>query len=491
MLPHALAASARKRAVAENRPVLVSFTERAPDLDPIAVLESVERNRDQLNGTTSHWRDGMMYWSRPDEGFTLAGVGAAATLTAEGPDRFSAIDEQWSQLLANSLTNAKHGERLPGPVLMGGFAFDDRPASGTWASFPGAHLIVPRLLITAGDGKCWSTLSWLVGPDGECDMDLDALLKLRENALESHASPSTSSLIDDPVESAEYRDSMPASDWRQMVSNAVDVIRSGDMQKVVLARAVETTSSRDLSVFDLLRCLSFSHKSSFVFGYWREDSAFVGASPERLVRLDGRNVSASSLAGTIRRGSTPEEDGQLAEQLTSSSKDQAEHAAVRNFLRRNLAEVCDDVVAAQTPALLTLPHVHHLHTAVTGRLRSDNSLLELVGRLHPTPAVGGSPSEKALEFIRENERLDRGWYAAPIGWVGRDAGEFAVALRSGLITGTNAMLFAGCGIVSDSDPEQELAESVLKLRPMQTAIAATLASPTSDSTIVAGSEHLQ
>ncbi len=492
MLPHALAASARARAIAENRPVLVSFTERVPDLDPLSVLAGVESGL-EFNCLAEHAAAGMMYWTRPDDHFTLAGLGAAATLTAEGPGRFASIDRSWSEMIKGSLMNGDRSERLPGPVLMGGFAFDgDGPRSHTWRDFPSAHLIVPRMLLTAGDGKCWSTFSWMVSPDGEPDIALDTLIELRDSVLACEASISNvETALNDPAEAPVFRDSLDANPWREMVSHAVDAIRAGEMQKVVLARTVEATTSRALSVFELLRHLRTSHSSSFVFGYWRKESAFLGASPERLVRIDGRSVRASSLAGTVRRGVDQTEDEALAAQLVASSKDQAEHAAVRNALRAKLAEVCDDVVAAVSPALLTLPHVHHLHTAVTGRLRSDNSLLDLVGRLHPTPAVGGSPRGKALDFIRENERLDRGWYAAPIGWVGRDAGEFAVALRSGVISGSDAVLFAGCGIVADSDPDEELAESILKLQPMESAIASALTSPTSDSTTVAGSEHLQ
>lgn len=489
---NALAASARARAIAENRPVLVSFTERAPDLDPLTILASADGGL-EFSGLNEHATRGMMYWTHPDEDFTLAGFGAVATLTAEGPGRFSSIDRSWSELINGSMMNGNPSERLPGPVLMGGFAFNsDGPRSDAWRSFPAAHFIVPRIQITASAGKCWSTCSWMVAADGEPDVDLAALIALRDNLVETGRSTSNPCAPpDDAAEPPVFRDSLDAKVWREMVSQAVDAIRAGEMHKVVLARSVEATAHGSLSVFELLRNLRTAHTGSFVFGYWRNASAFVGASPERLVRLDGRSVRASSLAGTVRRGVDQAEDEKLAAQLVASSKDQAEHAAVRNALRAKLAEVCDDVVAALSPALLTLPHVHHLHTAVTGRLRSDNSLLDLVGRLHPTPAVGGSPRGKALEFIQNYEQLDRGWYAAPVGWVGRDAGEFAVALRSGVITGTEATLFAGCGIVADSDPDQELAESILKLQPMESAIAAALASPASASTIVAGSEHLQ
>jgi isochorismate synthase EntC len=137
-----------------------------------------------------------------------------------------------------------------------------------------------------------------------------------------------------------------------------------------------------------------------------------------------------------------------------------------------LGLLCDDVTAADGPALLSLPNVHHLHTAVRARLRDPHTILQLVAQLHPTPAVGGAPRNAALRFIREHEQMDRGWYAAPIGWLQRNRGEFAVALRSALVTGAQASLFAGCGVVADSDPDQEYAESLLKLRPMESALAA-------------------
>jgi isochorismate synthase EntC len=145
---------------------------------------------------------------------------------------------------------------------------------------------------------------------------------------------------------------------------------------------------------------------------------------------------------------------------------------VRQALCTGLARLGDDVTASDEPALLSLPHVHHLYTAVRARLRDPHTILQLVAQLHPTPAVGGEPRNAALRFIREHEKMDRGWYAAPIGWLQRDHGEFAVALRSALIQGAAASLFAGCGVVADSDPDQEYAESLLKLRPMQAALAA-------------------
>jgi isochorismate synthase len=265
------------------------------------------------------------------------------------------------------------------------------------------------------------------------------------------------------------------SRYADLVSRAISSIRTGDFDKVVLARGVNAESETEIDPFAVIRALRAVHTGAFVFGIWSGDKVFAGASPELLVRQERGGVRASSLAGTIERGRNPEDDAARARQLEASAKDRAEHAAVRDALYEALAEACDNVVAPETPVILSLSNVHHLHTPLKANLREGKSLLDLVERLHPTPAVGGTPRDAALGFIRENEKLDRGWYAAPVGWIGESSGEFAVALRSALIHGEHATLYAGCGIVMDSDPEMEVEESNLKLQAMKSALTASLA----------------
>lgn len=471
----ALLATARERARAQNRPVLVSMTQRAPRLDPLEGLESLSNAAGSNSVVAELVAEGRMYWTCPRDEFVIAGVGAVATFAPDGPDRFASVENDWTALLeAAVIDNQDEGTPGIGPLLMGGFAFDaNTPQTGLWEGFPGAHLIVPRLLMTSTSEKSWVSIAMMVGADGVADVDLDALTTLLEQTGGFTLRCGHRSIGDAGAQILQFSESRSAADWRSLVGTAVSDICAGEMQKVVLARDVHGTATDDIDIFETLIHLRDTHQNSFVFGYWRGDSAFIGASPERLVRLDGRDVRASSLAGTEKRGATPEEDSALAALLLTSTKDLAEHAAVRDALYDALSEISDDVEAAETPSLLTLPHLHHLHTPVKARLREGHSLLDVVARLHPTPAVGGTPREAALRFIKENEQLDRGWYAAPIGWIGRDSGEFAVALRSAVIAGPEATLFAGCGIVADSDPELEYRESVLKLRPMQLAIFAT------------------
>ncbi len=473
-----LYAKARTEAVARGEPVLMSWSEVVPVLDPLAWLASIVQAAEDDPSIASLVSEGCAYWSRPAEGFAFSGVGAAIALTPDGQGRFRSADLQWSKLLDGLVTDgvdedgpSNQIDNFARPILTGGFAFDSHGATSTeWQDFSSAHLIVPSLLLaTAGTA---SRITFSVMIDSlEDEATLGTLSRLRLMALAP---------VDDSGRQAEhgrpamvsYSSELPVSAWRELVSDAVDEINRGRFEKVVLARAVRASADGDLDPFALLRHLTIENTEAFVFGFWRGSNVFLGASPERLVRLDGRLVRASSLAGTARRYRDTAKDEATVAELFASAKERAEHALVRDALERVLEEVCADIDAPAEPEVLSLSQVHHLHTAVRGQLRPGHSLLDVVERLHPTPAVGGSPRGAALAFIDEREGLDRGWYSGPVGWVGLHGGEFAVALRAGLVAGSSALLFAGCGIVTGSDPALELAESMLKLKPMQSALEA-------------------
>ena len=468
----ALVADARDRATATGRPVLVSASEEIPSRDPLTALEAAEA----VGGADAELAElvqaGRMVWAHPRADLTLAGFGAAATIAPSGVDRFAQADAAWRALLADALTDdANASAPATGPLLTGGFSFAvEGPHSPAWQGFPSTHLIVPALRVTSTAGATVLTLSTLVQRDGTSSVSVDALARLRMALLAAPARLTVDA--GDGGGRLRFASVRPTADWRAVVREAVAEIGRGAMDKVVLARAVRAATPNAVGIPALLDHLRATYHNAYVFAYWRGERAFVGASPERLVSLTGGVVDASSLAGSARRGATVKEDAALAAGLMSSGKDRAEHALVRGALRTALGQFCDDVTSRDEPSLLTLPNVHHLYTAVRGRLRAGHSLLELAGVLHPTPAVGGDPREPALRFIREHEQLDRGWYAGPIGWIGREDGELAVALRSALVGESEAILFAGCGIVAGSDPDRELAESEVKLRAMESALAA-------------------
>jgi isochorismate synthase len=261
--------------------------------------------------------------------------------------------------------------------------------------------------------------------------------------------------------------------WKTLVGTLAGGIRHGQLgvDKVVLARAHQLRRSTPFNVAAALRRLAADYPGCTVFAVAHGKACFLGATPERLIGLRDGTASTVALAGSVPRGATPSQDAALADELLGSPKERSEHAIVVGALQEGLAQVCTRVVADARPRVEKLANLQHLLTLVRGTVAPGTSVLDLVERLHPTPAIGGFPRQRALELIRAYEALDRGWYGGPVGWVNRDGeGEFVVGIRSALLRGGSATLFAGCGIVADSNPEAEYVESNWKLRPMQAAL---------------------
>lgn len=259
--------------------------------------------------------------------------------------------------------------------------------------------------------------------------------------------------------------------WKQSVSQVAQEIQAGKMDKLVLAREIRLESEDAFASSKILNQLWKRQPSSFLFAVEREGACFLGASPERLVKRDGDRLVSTCIAGTTRRGRDWEEDWTFGQELLSDPKNRVEHQVVVEMIREAFQQGCSHVRVPEEPTLYQVRDVQHLFTPVEGRAKLGTTLLSMVEQLHPTPALGGYPREVAMTRIRELEVMDRGWYAAPLGWVDfRGDGEFACGIRSGLIRGQTASLFAGCGIVGDSDPNSEYEETRMKFRPMLSAI---------------------
>lgn len=400
----------------------------------------------------------------PASGRARVGVGRIAAVAAGGPDRFREASTRAAALLARVESAGDPGPTAAGPALLGGFAFDDRPGSGAWRGFGSADLVLPELLLVSEDDASWLCALGTLRSGGEAASRsrLDARIAAWQHRIQ-HTAPLPRPAA---VAAQEHRvtpDRAPAA-FCETVEDGIDAIAAGEFEKVVLARSLSVTRPGGFAPLELLRDLRASLPTSATFLVGRADGIFLGATPERLLRRDGRSVRTAAVAGTAARGRNPEEDRRLARALVESKKEQAEHDVVLRFLRERLAEHADEVEHLEAPELLPLEGMQHLRTPVTARLRSDVSALELAGALHPTPAVCGAPAGPALAFLREYESLDRGWYAGPIGWTDAAGdGEFWVALRCGLLRGDSVRLFAGAGVVADSNPAAELRETRLKL----------------------------
>ena len=439
---------ARARARQLGRPVLASWSEPIVAMDPIDVL------LDDPDGP-------QMFWASADRAFAAAGIGAACTIEPVGAQRFADGGAAAARLYADAII-----EPAPmRPLLMGGFAFDATGAANAWRGFGASSLVVPRLLVRRRGEDCVVTLSARVSYDTDIEETAADLEALQERVIVPDVPERPPLAIQTTVE-----DTVPGEEWRRLVTSAVAAIQAGRLEKVVVARE-ELAPIPDVDVRAALRQLHDSNPGAFIYGIWRAGRVLIGASPELLVRVHGREMATSVLAGSTRRGASAAEDSTLGQALTASLKDREEHTIVRRELEAALSAVCDTVQVSARPDLMTLSHVQHLHTAVRGRLREGRTAFDVMERLHPTPAVGGAPREAALAFIRNHEGIDRGWYAGPVGWCDDSHAEFAVALRCVLIGGGTARLYAGCGIVAQSDPVAEWEESQLKLRPALEALS--------------------
>ena len=258
---------------------------------------------------------------------------------------------------------------------------------------------------------------------------------------------------------------MPPEHYEDAVARAVERIRAGVLDKVVLAREVQVHAASAHDAGALLGVLREAFHECHVFAVGRGEEVFLAASPELLVRREGLRTGTLALAGSTRRSADPAVDGHLGEQLLRSEKDREEQAIVVRRIVRALQPLSVWVTPAEEPVLAKVANIQHLATPIRAQLREPVSVVDLAGALHPTPAVGGEPLEAAAPLIPALEGLDRGWYAGPVGWVDEhEDGEFCVALRCALLTGRVARCYAGVGVVRDSDPAAELAETEVKLQ---------------------------
>ncbi|MDZ7746095.1 MAG: isochorismate synthase [Halobacteriales archaeon] len=405
-----------------------------------------------------------VFWSGDGEQ-TVIGSGAAATLTAAGENRFADVREAADRLFTQGDVHA--GTEAARPRLFGGFAFHDEHdmGEGPWGAFPSAQFVLPRRQVTYTDDAAWLTVNG-VGPGStaeavsdEVDTTAAKLANLPDS--EPRRSPSV----------VERERTTTKAAWRASVTDATDRIAAGELRKVVLAMALCARLDGPLAAHEVTARLADTYPDCYRFlfeptGDTDPTPAFIGATPERLATLRGRTLATGALAGTTGRGDTPTEDEWLADELRRDEKNIHEHEIVVDAIRNQLSPVAASISTGKRD-VRRLATVQHLETPITATLADDEHVLTLVEALHPTPAVGGLPPDRALATIRDTESFDRGWYAAPVGWFDAAGhGSFAVAIRSAVTAGDTATLFAGVGIVEDSDPDAEWDEVQLKYRPM-------------------------
>jgi len=390
----------------------------------------------------------LVAWSSNE--LTIVGIGAARELRGRGEAR-------WTDVIAAART-LEAGPVIGGdvrPRLVGGVAFAPGAADrAPWTGFGDAWFVLPRWTYLRDGARAHLVLA----------VDADEAAhgaRWREELAVLQGAVATSFVTrpQPPMLELERGD---ADAWRAQIRAITNAIARGECAKIVAARSAVVALAGEARPADLLAELDARHAECVrVLVRPPGGGALLAATPERLVRLDGSTVACDALAGSCARG-----DG-AREALLASSKDRREHDLVVSAVTGALRELGAEVEVPDAPRVRTLRHVLHLHTPIAARLAGRRHVLELAASLHPTPAVGGTPTRLATEWIAAREALPRGWYAAPVGWFDLDGnGELAVAIRSGVLAGDRAHLWAGAGIVAGSDPDRELAETDVKLRAM-------------------------
>jgi len=394
------------------------------------------------------------YWSSRTEEAPVATVGAADVVEGgERPVNFDRLHRRLASRLSQTDAPVRY---------YGGVRFDaahpgeqDDVAPG-WRPFGTYRFVLPRFELRAREDSTTLTCNLVLPRDAaRRDVLVEAV-----HALAPPRRPATGGLPQ-PF----GRTDVPNQEgWTRMIRWVLDAISNRSLDKVVLARRVALELEASLDPFFVMQHLKRATPRCFHFAVRPANGpTFLGASPERLFRRDGERVLSEAVAGTRKRGETPAADAALRDELMQSPKERREHAFVQEAIREELETLCTAVDAPDTPSDLALARGRHLHSRLTGTLRSRTSAVDLLRALHPTPAVGGVPTDDALDVIHTREPFDRGWYAGPVGWIGADAAEFAVAIRSGLVQGDRLALFSGAGIVDGSDPEREWEEIEQKI----------------------------
>ena len=408
------------------------------------------------------------YWQNREKTFTLVGLGHAYTITSQSEEqRFDDVEQQWKKLTQHVVTN----DQALQPILFGGFTFDpENGVSGEWEGMPQAFFAVATYQLVMRNDHVYISTNYIA--ERENPQVFEQLCKKRDElmhtaqvkALKTYSKPIVKSSFEPYKE--EYLES---------IKQVTTLIRQKEADKVVIARSLALQFEEAVSSPNVLSQIILEQPESYLFGLEHQDKLFFGASPERLVKVEKSYAYSSCVAGSVKRGKNAEEDEKLGQSLLNDAKNRSEHQYVVDMIGNTFKENCSKYDIPSQPKLLKIRDIQHLFTPVEGQLKNNATILQLVKTLHPTPALGGVPRNRAMEVIREYEPMNRGYYAAPIGWLDAEGnGEFAVAIRSALLLQDKAFLYAGGGIVADSEPQSEYEETLVKFRPMIRALGGQL-----------------
>lgn len=443
----------REAAQAKGHFQIASISLAVKHIAPLAVLQSIYEPKEL-----------HCYIERASDDEAVAAAEAVVQAQFNGPDRFAQVKAFAEEILENTITVGDLKEAFTGPHFFTAFTFDDSVPEG--AAFPAATVFLPRWQVSRSNGKYGAVANLKI----EADTDIDSLVMRVWGAYRKFGAfdylPDLAQGDTSAQPKVETRRELAPDVYPAAVTRVLESIKQGAYEKIVLARGIELEADRPWQPLDTLNRLRERFAGCFTFSFSGDNaSSFIGATPERLLQIRNGRLLTEAIAGSAPRGQTAGEDAKYACALLESEKDLHEHICVRDSILRRLEKVGVVGQAEANPQLLLLANVQHLRTRIEAEVGESVHLLDILLEMHPTPAVGGSPREKAVPCIADLEQIERGLYAGVVGWFNHlNEGEMIVGIRSALIEGKFARLYAGAGIVEGSDPEKEMRETEMKLR---------------------------
>jgi menaquinone-specific isochorismate synthase len=425
-------------------------------VDPLVVLDKLTQAND-IN----------FYFENQAKGEAIAAIDSVTKLEIDGKDRFHQAEYFIKSCLKNIINFGNNQPTFAEPHFFCYFSFFDYNSQIDYP-FPSATVFLPRWQISVKNKRCILVNNIIIKASTNVE---NILQNLQDKIVQIQSLEYTSANLEQLPTKFSKQSVTNAQDFKRAVGSAVEKIRSSHLSKIVLANALDVKSNHNFNLFKSLNNLRQIHPNCYIFSTSNgKGQNFIGASPERLISINNQELISDALAGSAPRGKTPAEDAANANRLLNSIKERHEHSLVIDFITQRLTQLglLPQVLA---PRLRQLSNIQHLWTPITATVPANVHPLKIVSQLHPTPAVAGATRDFACAEIRRYESFERGLYAAPLGWVDASGNcEFIVGIRSALIDGDRARLYAGAGIVAGSDPEKEFAEVQLKLQALLKAL---------------------
>ncbi|MEH2281318.1 MAG: isochorismate synthase MenF [Nostoc sp.] len=446
----------QEKCVKNNCRQIVSISQEIDLVDPLLVLDKLTQ-ANEIN----------FYFEDRGKGEAIAAIDAVAKLQIDGADRFSQAEYFIKSCLTNIINFGNVNQPFSGPHFFCYFSFFDKNAQVDYP-FPSATIFLPRWQVAVKNQRCVLVTNIIIN----ANVNIQTLLENLQNKIEFIQSLEYYSANLDCFSAKLYKKSATnAAQFKRSVVSALEKIRSSHLSKIVLADILDVKSTEHFDLIKSLNNLRQIHPNCYIFSTSNgKGQNFIGASPERLISINNQQLITDALAGSAPRGKTPAEDAANANRLLNSEKEKHEHSLVLDFITQRLSQLglLPQILA---PRLRQLSNIQHLWTPISAVVPANIHPLKIVGQLHPTPAVAGAARDVACAEIRLYESFERGLYAAPLGWIDSQGNcEFIVGIRSALIDGDRARLYAGAGIVAGSDPDKEFAEVQLKLQALLKAL---------------------